>query len=317
VMRCDALVGGKPTTLELKWRDVPTDKAANAAWWRSYNRIVSGPTPDFGVSEPAPGVTWISVPTFQSGTETAPKLDALIAEVNKRGDAMRQGRAIVIDTRGNGGGNSAWARRLAEAIFTAEVLKRHQAPRINSDATDWRASPGNVTYWLGFEEMMAKESGAFSMSRLFAQHVAKRMQDALDEGREIYREGNDKVGMSGGATTKRPSRDAPSPFPAHVYFLSNGSCGSSCLNFADQVLFVPGVKLIGSATSGDGMLMDVRAEVLPSGLARLVFPQKIARGRGRGNLEVYQPDATYTGVWDDGKVRDWVMALVMSETRKE
>jgi hypothetical protein len=57
--------------------------------------------------------------------------------------------------------------------------------------------------------------------------------------------------------------------------------------------------------------------VLPSGLARLVFPQKIARGRGRGNLEVYQPDATYTGVWDDGKVRDWVMALVTSETRKE
>ena len=297
-------------SMNLNWREVPAEKVANAAWWARFNNVNSGPTPTFGVSEPATGVTWISVPTFQSGGEDAPKLEALIAEVKRRGEPMRQGRAIVIDTRGNGGGNSAWATKLAEAIFTPEVLKKHQAQNITSGGVDWRASKGNIAFWQDWEQRMAREFGAFSGSRLFAQHVAKRMQDTLDEGKVFYREGNDKTGPSGGATLKRPARDAASPFPAQVYFLSNGSCGSSCLNFADQVLFVPGVKLIGSATSGDGMLMDVRSEVLPSGLARLTLPQKIARGRGRGNLEVYLPDVAYEGIWDDAAIRAWTMSLI-------
>jgi hypothetical protein len=297
-------------SITLQWREVPRDKSANAAWWSRFNNINMGPTPAFGVSEPLPGVTWISVPTFQSGGDAAPKLEALLEEVGRRGVEMRRGRAIVIDTRGNGGGNSAWATKLAEAIFTAEILRKYRAPAVEAAGVDWRASEGNVAYWLGWEQKMAREFGAFSGSRLFAQYVAKRMQDAIDEGKVFYREGSGKTGLSGGATLTRPPRDAIGPFPAKVYFLSNGSCGSSCLNFADQVLFVPGVKLVGSATSGDGMLMDVRSEVLPSGLARLTFPQKVARGRGRGNLEVYQPDIPYGGIWEDAVVRAWVLSMI-------
>ena len=41
-----------------------------------------------------------------------------------------------------------------------------------------------------------------------------------------------KPGPTGGLTLKRPKSGTP-PFPAKVYFLSNGSCGSTCLNFAD------------------------------------------------------------------------------------
>lgn len=297
-------------TLTLQWRALPAEKAANAAWSQRFASLSMGPTPDFGVTQPAPGVTWISVPTFSSGANTAPKLEALIRDVEARGEAMRNGRAIVIDTRGNGGGNSAWATKLADAIFTPAIVKRHLPSGIDPVGVDWRASEGNIAYWQAWEAQMAKEFGAFSGSRLFAQHVARQMEQAREAGKPFYREGSDSSAPSGGATLKRPSREAPSPFPARVYFLSNGACGSSCLNFADKVLFIPGVKLIGSATSGDGMLMDVRGETLPSGLARLTLPQKVARGRGRGNLEVYQPDIPYAGRWDDAAVREWVMGLV-------
>jgi Peptidase family S41 len=300
---------GKKAIIKLKWREVLSNTVAERAWFAAFQNASIGATPDFGVSEPAVGVTWISVPTFQSGSQTAPKLEALIADVEKRADAMRQGRAIVIDTRGNGGGNSAWARKLAEAIFTKEILKKY-APPMPESGVDWRASAANIDYWKTFEVQMSREFGAFSESRLFAQHVAASMENARDEGKVFYRQGADKTSAGGGLTSKRPARSLASPFKADVYFLSNGSCGSSCLNFADTVLFIPGVKLIGQATSADGLLMDVRQETLPSGMARLTIPQKIARGRARGNMEFYPADIQYDGAWDDASVLAWVMGLI-------
>ena len=52
---------------------------------------------------------------------------------------------------------------------------------------------------------------------------------------------------------------------------------SSRLNFADTVLMVPGVKLIGAATSA---------------------------------LEYYDADIDYDGAWTDAAVQAWVMGVV-------
>ena len=38
---------------------------------------------------------------------------------------------------------------------------------------------------------------------------------------------------------------------------------------------VPGVQLIGSATSGDALYGEVRSQKLPSGLTDLIFPQAV------------------------------------------
>ena len=313
---CEVETNGLKKTVTLQWQNLPSETAQSTAyldWWKRYQDASSGPAAEFGVSEPLQGVTWIGVPTFRSGPETAPKLEVLIRDVEAKAKSMRQGRAIVIDTRGNGGGNSAWADKLADAIFGSDVLKANRPP-VQASAIDWRASAGNADYWKTFEKQMAREFGTFSKNRLWAQYLVGKMEDALAANVWSYRQGEDKPGVAGGQTERRPKGE--SPFPAKVYFLTNGSCGSSCLNFADTVLFVPGVKLIGSATSGDGMLMDVRSETLPSGQASLTFPQKVARGRGRGNLEVYLPDIAYEGAWDDKSVRAWVLEQVLGKNEK-
>jgi hypothetical protein len=43
--------------------------------------------------------------------------------------------------------------------------------------------------------------------------------------------------------SSRP-KEGESPFPATVYFLTNGTCASTCLIFADKVLMVPDVRLV-------------------------------------------------------------------------
>lgn len=296
---------GRAFDVSLRWR--PTPKSDDP-WWKDVAAAGSGPTAPWGVSEPAPGVYWIGVPTFSSGDETAPKLDALIKDVAARAAAMRQARAIVIDTRGNGGGNSMWADRLAEAVFTSEVLDRHRAPE-RASAVDWRGSPANAAYWGEWSAQMTKEFGPLSVNRLMAAFLQWQLGRSAADDPPLWRQlfSSCKTAPAGGLSKQRPKGEGP--FPAKVFFLSNGSCGSSCLNFADRVLMVPGVKLIGSATSGDGAYMEIRGVKLPSGLAEISFPQKVERGSGRAPLEAYEADIAYDGHWSDAAVRAWVMEV--------
>jgi hypothetical protein len=293
----------------LDWREIPKADDAKKAWYALLSAASNGPDAEWGVSEPAPGVTWIGVPTFSSGQETAPKLKQLIADVEAKAPAMRNGKAIVIDTRGNGGGNTFWSSRLMRAIFPEAAVKETDKAGGQS-AADWRASEGNARYWRQTARDYASEFGPITMESLGALYLAGAISAHKNDKPPIWRFPWDgKPGPTGGLTLKRPKTGA-SPVPAKIYFLSNGTCGSTCLNFADQVLMVPGVKLIGSATHADSAYMEVRDERLPSGLARLTFPQKVWRGMGRGNLEAYQPDIAYDGNWDDASVRQWVMDVV-------
>jgi hypothetical protein len=307
---CRVEQNGAARDVTLSWRAAPPEKDP---WWAKYQAAGTGPKAEWGVSEPAPGIAWIGVPTFSSDDENFPKLDALIKAVEAKGDAIRNGRAIVIDTRGNGGGNSSWADKLAAAIFTGDVLSRHAAPD-REQAVDWRGSEANAAYWNDWSNQMAKEFGAFSLNRFGALAIGWQLGRTARQDPPIIRVGSCKPGRAGGITRARPKGE--SPFKARVYFLSNGSCGSSCLNFADTVLMVPGVKLIGSATSADGAYMEIREVDLPSGGAAIAFPQKVERGAARAPMEAYEADTPYNGSWSDEAVRQWVLLTVEEDEKR-
>lgn len=306
---CSILVDGKGREFTLAWRALPqpTD-----AWWRAFANAANGGATAWGVSEPLPGITWIGVPTFSSSDDTSPKLQALIDAVDAKGDALRQGKAIVIDTRGNGGGNSYWADKLAVAIFTQDVIRAHPPPKRDS-AVDWRASAENAAFWRTWADRMEKDFGRFSSQRRNAINTAERLEEALSKSPPLWRQGAANPGTAGGYSKLRPASTVPSPFPARVWVLSNGSCASSCLNFADRILFIPGVRLAGLATSADGKYMEVRSEILPSGTARFTLPQKVARGDGRAHMEFYAPDEAYDGAWNDASVRQWLLGLIQRD----
>jgi len=306
--RCVVRDASGSREITLRWREVGTPATD---YWAAYADAGIGPRTAPGLSEPAPGVFWIGIPTFASGKETSPKLQALIDAVAARGEEMRGAKAIVIDTRGNNGGNSSWAHHLSIAIFTQPVIDAADALLAKRRVgVDWRGSAGNVAFWQRWAKEQREE---LSMTqRIGIRMVAGKLEAASKRQPPLWRQGEGVTDPSGGFTKRRP-RDGASPFPARVYFLSNGSCISSCLNFADSVLMVPGVRLIGAQTSGDGPYMEVRPEVLPSGLAELTLPQKVYRGMARGTLEYYVPDIAYDGAWDDASVRAWTLALIARE----
>lgn len=303
IQSCDVDYNGVKQALPLQWRPLPDNEDP---WFEQFSIASNGPATGWGVKEVETGIWWIGVPTFSSGDVTAALLKALIEEVEKNGDRMRSARAIVIDTRGNGGGNSAWADRLANAIFTPAVLENHRGPSY-STATDWRASKENGRFWTEWAVQMEKEFGPWSINRFIGLFLGRQLTKFADEETPLYRIPTCWPSRSGGLTKLRPKGE--SPFPARVFMLSNGSCGSSCLNFADTVLMVPGVKLVGAATSADGVYMDVRSVDLPSGVGAVTFAQKVERGGGRAALEYYPPDIAYDGPWSDEAVRQWVLEI--------
>ncbi|MGE0742962.1 MAG: S41 family peptidase [Hyphomonadaceae bacterium] len=306
---CRISVEGDEREIDLRWRALPEN---TESYWAAYQTASSGPSAEWGVTEPAPGVFWIGIPTFSSGEQTAPHLSELVDQITARAAEMREGRAIVIDVRGNGGGNSAWADRIAAAIFGVRVAEDAARASSGRTAIDWRASRENADYWeQWYADVGVREFGADSDSARFVREVVVNLRANADRDPPIWRQGDPNPTPSGGLTTRRPAGD--SPFRAQVYMLSNGTCGSSCLNFADTVLFVPGVRLIGAPTSGDGPYMEVRNVPLPSGLAQLTIPQKVWRGMPRGALEAYQPDIAYDGAWDDASVGAWAMGLIAAQ----
>lgn len=304
--RCVFEHEGRRRTLTLNWRDVPED------YWQRYSLAMTGPGATFGITTPAEGVTWIGVPTFAN--EAGEQLRALITEVAANAETMRAGRAIVIDVRGNGGGNSEWGAQLATAVWGEEII--NALPEANpGGAVDWRASERNRDYIESFAPELLAQFGEDSEFGQWVLAVRQGFATALEQGEPTWRQREaaetGPVPQGGGYTLRRPS--GPSPIPARVYVLSNGACASACLDFADIVLHIPGVQLIGMDTAGDGLLMEVREQTLPSGLALAVLPLKVYRGRARGALEAYRADVQHSGVWDDAAVRAWTLELIASQ----
>lgn len=295
---------GGARTVTLAWRALPNPPAAfNAA----FSDAGLGPSATFGLSTPAPGVAWVGAPTFLAEGENGSALGTLMDTLRTHGAELRSGRAIVIDLRGNRGGSSDWATRLAGAVFGDDFIARR--PLANpSGAALWRASTGNLAYWQAFQTRLERQRNGTTRSNAQSHEVTNGLSRALDRREPLWRQGASNSPPGGGITQRRPR--GQSPIPAHVYVLSNGSCASACLDFADIVLQIPGVTLIGAATSADTLLADVRSETLPSGQARFLFAQKIMAGRGRAALEYYEPDIAYDGVWTDEAVRAWVLQTI-------
>ncbi|MCX7358523.1 MAG: S41 family peptidase [Alphaproteobacteria bacterium] len=305
--RCVFEQNGARVRFDLTWRDVSGDD-----FWTRYNIATTGPGAEFGVSAPEEGITWIGVPSLAN--ESGDQLRALVDQIKANAASIRAGHAVIIDVRGNGGGNSEWGAEIARALWGDEVISA--IPESNpGGATDWRVSQRNLDYINSFAPQLIAQFGEESGVAQWVRQAQQNFAASLAANEPLWRERDPgetgPIPQSGGYTQRRP--EGPSPIPARVYILSNGTCASACLDFADIVMHIPGTQLIGMDTSGDGLLMEIRDQTLPSGLARVNLPLKVYRGRARGALEAYHADIAYDGVWDDLSVRNWAIQVVQRQ----
>jgi hypothetical protein len=303
---------GAEREVRLMWRDV--DFAALD--FQTAYQAASGDTPArWGVSTPAPGVTWIGAPSFMDhATQTAPfQLVETINQLRREGSSYRAGRAIVVDLRGNTGGLRHASTDLAQALYGLDAARRAQGIYVSASWVT-RISDDNVSEIMVGTRAAVEGPQPNGTAAQDARTIGRLYRGALRNNQESLMLGSPPRPDAGGLTQRRVGRPPPPPADgARVFVLVNETCLSACLWFLDVAAFMPGALIIGGVTGADGALTWARVASLPEPGMSLTLPMMEPRGFARSPGEAYAPDIAYPGVWEDAAVRAWVLDLIDAE----
>lgn len=241
---------------------------------------------------------WISIPTFGPQDEQVEVMQELIAELAVRAEELRSAEAIVIDVRGNSGGSSSWGVDIIKAIW-GEDYAAWRKP-VEAAGVDYRISDANIEHVEYIVELLI-EYEALDEEAYFREVLAG-MLVARDAGQDMYVEIEE---------LEQRAPQADNPVTAQVLYLTDGACGSACLDFSDGMLALEGVVHIGGETVADSDYMELRQMDLPSGYARFGLPIKVYRGRPRASGQAYVPSILYEGSdLSTAALETWIDTLI-------
>ena len=243
------------------------------------------------------GDVWlISLPSFTWNGADAARMRALVATVRDHAPELHAARHVVIDLRGNGGGNSQWGEDVAASLWGKGLVDALEA---SGDGTvDWRVSPRNRdTIRAEAAEMRAD---GHSDEAADWEGLARRMDQAVIARQSLMRV-NDAPSAAAAAAT------GSSPFARRVFVLTDPHCASACLDFVDLLNQLPATQRIGLPTGADTDYLDLAFASLPSGRAKLAYAMKVYRHRPRGSNVAYQPVIPWPGgTMTDASIARWL-----------
>ena len=295
--RPSACVYDTGSVSRLRWRPIASGALAGIIEDAQF-----GPPPGFAMREFADNCVWVSLPTFRPRGEDVVALKQIIHSL----PASRRARVIVFDVRGNTGGNSQWGSDLLRSLYGDPYYdSRLRTLHRRGTSAEWRVSEQNQQYIQRRAQEIEREFGRRSPIVRMMKTVARQMQRASRRG-EIFCEHR---GAEEAATAVR-GRGPVNPVKAQVFLLTDGRCGSSCLDFADELLAMPSVKHVGFSTNADSGYADVRSEVLPSGISRLTFAMKVYRNHLRPPNVPYVVQHRWPGEMSDtAALERWILKL--------
>jgi hypothetical protein len=253
------------------------------------------PQPPQGLKNLGGGRYWIHVSNFMpSATENA-SLDKMLDVIKSIDDA----NLVVLDTRGNRGGNSLVGAEILSALLGSPLVKSLDQ---SSAYAMWRVSPFALSTLNSALTTMERDYGSNSEAYNFVFGLTKSMELALHEKKDWLRQ------PSTSSVDQEGSRGVNAQgFKGKLALITDSFRASACLDFADVVLAVPGVVHLGLSTSADTLYIDIGSQTLPSG-ARFWLPLKVWKGRARGNNQSYDPQFVFDGdINDTAAVQKWVL----------
>lgn len=242
------------------------------------------------VLTPWAGGYWIRLSGLDSDAE------AVVTAVREAAPQLREARSVVLDLRGNGGGDSRYGDAMATALFGEDRVAAANGRSSDCQGAYWRASPENIAALKGQRDAMAARNPA-SAARLT--EVIEGMEAAAAAGTTFW------PALPDCAATAALAGETARAAPEHrIVVITDRHCFSSCLMTADLFRRL-GALHLGEATASSTRYMEVRAIVLPSGLRDFSTLQKVAVGLP--DFGPYTPDVAYPGAMaDDEALKSWV-----------
>lgn len=246
---------------------------------------------------------WISLGTLGAGAAD------LAAKVEGQAEELRRASWVVVDLRGNGGGNSTISDRITRALVGEELIEANRKTPVCSGA-HFRASDGNIEALRKLQERIRRDRGDEGAAEWMTMVAA--IQEARDEGQDFWpalpecaRQASLVDSVDG-----RPVEDAPaSAMNGRLIVLTDRYCFSSCLIAVDLFRRV-GAEQVGEATDVSTRYMEVRTVTLPSRLRNFSTLMKLALGLD--DFGPYAPERVYAGdLSDTAGVRAWIIEDVL------
>jgi hypothetical protein len=239
---------------------------------------------------PWDGGYWIRLSGLDSDAE------AVVTAVQTAETSLKTAGAVVLDLRGNGGGDSRYGDAIAEMLFGADQVRQAKGRASDCQGAYWRASADNVAAMKAFRDNAAARN---PQTAAYMTEVVEGMEAAISGGRAFWPD------LPTCAATAGLAEDtARAPINRKVVLVTDRHCFSSCLMTTDLFRRL-GALHVGEATDVSSRYMEVRTIVLPSGLRDFSTLQKVAVGLP--DFGPYTPDIPYPGaIADDEALKAWV-----------
>jgi hypothetical protein len=297
--QCVFVRDNREIALDLEWRELSWDERRD-----DYTAARGRTRPEVGLYVPEPGVYWLQASTFGPNEAQVARYEEAFRQLR---EARSTAKLVVLDLRGNDGGSSMWADLFAETLWDASPEEEEK----DSEYVEWRVSEGNIAYWETVPEIIRKQFGDSHSAIGWSNHVLQNLVASLKYGEDLWRETPvDGEQESKDAPTTEDSKPETPKYGGTVVVLTDTTCGSACLDAMSLLTKLPAVVHVGNVTSADTQYMESRSEALPSGLATLVIPIKVYRGRVRPDGGYFTPTFPFEGLhWTDEALRAWVLSL--------
>ncbi|MCE5990464.1 S41 family peptidase [Pseudomonas sp. NY15349] len=270
------------------------------AWQEDRGQLkdfLTRPQPPQALRNLGGGRYWVHASNFAPSTPESASLEKMLDTLGTLDDA----KLVVLDTRGNRGGNSLVGARILSALLGEQFVE--SLSQSSRSYAMWRVSPLALATLNSALAGMESDYGKHSEAYKFVAGMRKSMSAALVKREDWLRQPE-----TSSIDQDRFKDSSPKPFKGQLVLVTDSFCSSACLDFADAVLAVPGTTHFGLSTSGDTLYIDIGSHVLPSG-AQFWLPLKVWRGRVRGNNQSYDPQYVFDGdINDTPAVQKWVLS---------
>ena len=238
--------GGKEVTLTLNWSIINRNTLLTQYWKKSYGEA------GFGVRQIGQSF-WIAI------QELTPKAQPVIDAVTTQKDKIRSSAYVVLDLRGNDGGNSAYGRLVAERLYGENYVGSILGVKSDSPCPSvYRASPGNIEAASNGARQFEK-TGDSRGAQAYSQAL-RLMQTAASKGQSLTSTPDCHP------QPLKPLHDSASLLRVKVFVLTDAACFSSCIKTVGDLLKL-GATQIGEPTGAVTHYSEVRELVLPSALS--------------------------------------------------
>jgi hypothetical protein len=262
------------------------------------NRATGLAAPRFDVRHAADGSLWLGV------GEMSTRINSLLHDLKNNPERASKAPYIVVDVRGNAGGDSNFGNELERLLFTPEAVAELDRKTSAVTQSHWRTS-------LSIEEDLRNTAGNEPENRGWLLELA----DSLRKARAAKQEFEPPL-PKGSLGVTRPHPPSADPAKARVIVLTDSNCFSSCLVFVRRLRAL-GAAQVGWSTNISTNYLSGRFVKLPSGLSTMLYMRTFDTG-DLPELAPLDPIQVFRGLLsDDPKVQAWIASLRRPAVRLE